>query len=126
MELCEDDENNEETRVIKSTDSTDDQEMIEGLSIGHILVISGGVILLIGIILMIIWCWSQSGQGPKSHIPLGYQDQQDVIITHMTHDEVVAAHQSVTRNRVSLNQQDDETENEKVNATRNRDNIMIW
>ena len=77
MELC---ENNEETRVIKSTDLTD-QEMIEGLSIGHILVISGGVILLIGIILMIIWCWSQSGQGPKSRIPLGYQDQQDVIIT---------------------------------------------
>ena len=120
---------------IYSRTFADDQEFqelidirLDRLSIWIVLMFSSGVSLLIGIILSIIWCYRFKNQNRRtqsnheqSHIPLGYQDQDHVNITHLTHDE--AAHQSVTRNRNNIDQKYDKPEDDTVDTTRNNESI---
>ena len=129
MEQCEETYQIYEDAIRTFPDQKEFQELIDikldGLSIWFVLMVGAGGSILVGIILSFVWCYyynyyerfKNQDKRPQSHIPLGYQDQPDVTITHMTHDEVVAAHQSVTRNRDNISHENDEPEDETVNVT---------
>ena len=129
MEQCEETYQTYEDAIRTFPDQKEFQELIDikldGLSIWFVLMFGAGGSILVGIILSFVWCYyynyyerfKNQDKRPQSHIPLGYQDQPDVIITHMTHDEVVAAHQSVTRNRDNIGHENDEPGDETVNVT---------